>query len=94
MLYVRVSCFVVCGYAVAKGHIDVCNCDVFSIVNVYVDHLKLFNSVDIDLKYNEISLTFTTGSVCLCGVCSHVVILGLSVRLSWYPCGGCGDCDS
>ena len=30
-------------------------------------------------------LTFTAGSVCLCGVCSHVVVLGLSVRLSWYP---------
>ena len=27
----------------------------------------------------------------LCGVCSHVVVFGLSVRVSWYP-GGCGDC--
>ena len=25
----------------------------------------VFNSV-VDLKYNEVSLTFTTGSVCLC----------------------------
>ena len=33
----------------------------------------------------EISLTFTAGSVCLCGVCSYVVVLGLSMRLSWYP---------
>ena len=30
--------------------------------------------------------------MCLCGVCSHVVILGLSVRLSRYLCE-CGDCD-
>ena len=29
----------------------------------------------------EISLTFTAGSVCLCGVSSPVVILGLFVRL-------------
>ena len=21
----------------------------------------------------------------LCGVCSHVIVFGLSVRLSWYP---------
>ena len=39
----------------------------------------------VDLQYNEISLTFTAGSVCLCGVCSHVVVLGMSVRFSGYP---------
>ena len=43
-----------------------------------------FNSVYVDLMYIEFSLTFTAGSVCLCGACSHVVVLGLSVRLSWY----------
>ena len=42
-------------------------------------------SVYVDLQYDEISLTFTDGSVCLCVVCSPVVVLGLSVRLSWYP---------
>ena len=45
----------------------------------------VFNYVYVDLQYTEISLTFTAGSVCLFGVCSHVVVLGLSVRLSWYP---------
>ena len=40
-------------------------------------------SVYVDLQYDEISLTF--GSVCLCGVSSPVVVLGLSVRLLWYP---------
>ena len=44
-----------------------------------------FDSVYVDLHYDEISLTFTAGSVCLCGVCSHVVVLGLYVRLAWYP---------
>ena len=34
---------------------------------------------------DEISLTFTAGSVCLCGVCSPVVVLRMSVTLSWYP---------
>ena len=43
---------------------------------------NLFNSAYVDLKYIESSLTFTV--VCLCGVCSHVVVLDLSVRLSLY----------
>ena len=33
-------------------------------------------------SYGEISLTFTAGPVCLCGVSSPVVVLGLFVRLS------------
>ena len=34
------------------------------------------------LTCSMISLTFTTGPVCLCGVSSPVVVLGLFVRLS------------
>ena len=41
VLYVRVGCFVVRGCAVSKRYIHVCNCDMFSVVNVYLDHLKL-----------------------------------------------------
>ena len=41
VLYVSVSCFVVCGCAVSRRYINLCNCDMFSFVNVYVDHLKL-----------------------------------------------------
>ena len=41
VLYVRVSCFVVRGCAVSRKYINVCNCDMFSVVNVYLDHLKL-----------------------------------------------------
>ena len=44
-----------------------------------------FDSVYVDLQYGEIAITFTAGSVSLCCVCSHVVVVGLSVRLSWYP---------
>ena len=40
VLYVRVSCSVVRGCAVSRRYIDVCNCDVFSVVNVYLDHFK------------------------------------------------------
>ena len=38
VLYVRVSYFVVRGCAVSKRYINVCNCDMFSVVNVYLDH--------------------------------------------------------
>ena len=151
VLYVRVSCFVVRGCGVSRRYIDVCYCDMFSVVNVYLDHLKfnvvcinsrryvccsecdvvsnecneptsclvqpimycwcfgfrgelgflncdavcmcvvnkqfellefVYESVYVDLQYDEISLTFTAGPVCLCGVSSPVVVLGLFVRLS------------
>ena len=55
------------------------------LVNNQFELLKFVSdSIYRDLQY-EIYLTFTAESVCLCGVCSHVVALGLSVRLSWYP---------
>ena len=41
VLYVRVSCCVVRGCGVSRRYIDVCYCDMFSVVNVYLDHLKL-----------------------------------------------------
>ena len=42
VLYVRVSCFVVRGCGVSRRYIDVCYCDMFSVVNVYIDHLKFY----------------------------------------------------
>ena len=45
----------------------------------------VFDSVYVDLQYDEISLNFTSRSVSLCCVCGQVVVFGLSVRLSWYP---------
>ena len=149
VLYVRVSCFVVRGYSVSRMYIDVCNYDMFSDVNVYLDHLKFCFVCINDRRYvccsesNVVSdecdeptpcvvqpvgvhggevmyfwivwfrvelgflncddickcvgnkqfeliefvfdSVFIAGSVCLFGVCSCVVVLGLSVRLSWYP---------
>ena len=40
VLYVWVCCSVVRGCAVSRRYIDVCYCDMFSVVNVYLDHLK------------------------------------------------------
>ena len=40
VLYVCVSCFVVRRCAVSRRYIDFCYCDMFSVVNVYLDHLK------------------------------------------------------
>ena len=40
MLYVRVSCLVVRGCAASRRYINACNCDMFSVVYVYLDHLK------------------------------------------------------
>ena len=161
VLYVRVSCFIVRGCGGSRRYIDVCYCDMFSVVNVYLAHLKfcvvcinsrryvccsecdvvskecneptsclvqpigahccevmyfwcigfrgelgflncddvcmcgvnkqfellefVSESVYVDLQYDEISLTFTAGPVCLCGVSSPVVVLCLFVRLSLYP---------
>ena len=53
----------------------------------------VFDSVYADLQCNEISLTFTAGTVSFCCVCNHVIVFGLSVRLSWYVvrCKGDGN---
>ena len=40
VLYARVNCCVERGCAVSRRYINVCNSDVFSVVNVYHDHLK------------------------------------------------------
>ena len=56
------------------------------VVNKQFKLLELvFDSVYVSMQYDEIYLTFTAGSVSLCCVCSHMVVFGLSVRLSWYP---------
>ena len=58
---------------------DVC----MYVVNKQFELHKLISeSVYVDLQYDEISLTFTAGHVCLCAVSSPVVVLGLFVRLS------------
>ena len=57
VMYVRVSCFVVRGCAVSRRYINVCNCDMFGVVNMYLDHLK-FCVVCIDGRRNTIRLSW------------------------------------
>ena len=67
-----------------RGKLGSLNCDdiCMCVVNKQFELLEfVFESVYVDLQYDEISLTFTAVYVCLCGVCSPVVVLGLSVRL-------------
>ena len=67
-----------------RGELGFLNCDdvCMCVVNKQFELLEFFSeSVYVDLQY-EISLIFTAGPVCLCGVSSPVVVLGLFVRLS------------
>ena len=71
-----------------RGELGFLNCDdiCICVMNKQFELVEfVFYSVYVGLLYDEISLTFTAGSVCLCGVCCPVVGIGLSVRLSWYP---------
>ena len=73
------GCFGFSGELGFLNYDDVCMC----VVNKQLELLEFVSeSVYVDLQYDEISLTFTAGPVCLCGVSSFVVVLGLFVRLS------------
>ena len=76
------------GWVCFRGELGFLNCDdtCMCVVNKLFGLLEfVFDSVYVDLQYNKMYLTFTAGSVCLCGICSHVVVFGLSVRLAWFP---------
>ena len=48
---------------------DICMC----VMKKQFELLKfVFDSFYVDLQYDEITLTFTAGSVSLCWVCSHL----------------------
>ena len=56
-----------------RGELGFLNCDdvCMCVVNKQFELLEFVSeSVYVDLQYDEISLTFTAGSVCLCGVSS------------------------
>ena len=42
VLHFRVSCPAVRGRGVSRRYIDVCYCDMFSVLNVHPDHLKFY----------------------------------------------------
>ena len=77
VLYVGCVCF--------RGELGFLNCNdiCMCVVNKQFELREfVFDSVYVDLQYDEISLIFTAGSVSLCCVCSHVVVFG-----------GCCYCD-
>ena len=41
LVYVRICCFVVRGWAFSRRDINVCNCDMFSVVNLYLGHFEV-----------------------------------------------------
>ena len=60
-----------------RGELGFLNCDdvCMCVVNKQFEFLEFVSeSVNVDLQYDEISLTSTAGSVCLCGVSSPVVV--------------------
>ena len=71
-----------------RGELGFLNCDDVRMCVVIKPFLLLefvFDSVYVDLQYDEISLSFTAGSVSLCCVCGQVVVFSLFVSLSWNP---------
>ena len=71
-----------------RGELGFLNCDdnCMYVVSKQFELLEFaFDSVYVDLQYDEISLTFTAGSVSVCCACDLVVVVGMSVRLLWYP---------
>ena len=84
VLYVRVSCFVVRGCGVSRRYIDVCYCDMFSVVNVYLDHLKFYVVCINSRRYvccsecDVVSNECTDVKLCIFGV----LALGVSL-VSW-----------
>ena len=61
-----------------RGELGFLNCDdiCMCVVNKQFELLEfVFDSVSVDIQYDEISLTFTAGSVSLFSVCSHVVVV-------------------
>ena len=68
-----------------KGELGFLHCDdiCMCVVDNHFELLEfVFDSVYVDLQYDEISLTFNVWSVCLYSVSSLVDVFGLSVRLS------------
>ena len=70
VFYVCVSCFVVRGCAVSRRYIDVCYCDMFSVVNVYLDHLKCCVVVNVMLSLMNVMSPLP--ALCNLSVCTVV----------------------
>ena len=79
VMYLGCVCF--------RGELSFLNCDeiCMCVLNTQFELLEtVFDSVYVDLQYDEIYLTVNAGSVSVCCVCSHVVVFGMPVMFSWY----------
>ena len=84
-LSVRTAVELLFGVFCFRGELGFLNCDdvCMCAVNKQFELLEFVcESVYVDLQYDEIYLTLTAGSVCLCGVSSLGVVHGLFARLS------------
>ena len=71
-----------------RGELGFLNCDdvCMCVVNKQFELLEfVFDSIYVDLQYDDIFLTFTAVSVSLCCLCGHVVVFSMSVSVSWCP---------
>ena len=65
------------------------------VVNKQFELLEFVSeSVYVDLQYDEMSVTSTAGSVCLCGVSSPWSVCPVVRSTLCCECGCCGDCDA
>ena len=82
VLYVRVCCFVMRGCAVSRRYINVCNCDMFSVGNVYLDHLKLLCVLIVEVMSVVVNVMLSPISV----MSPHPALCNLSVRTAVKLC--------
>ena len=65
--------------------VKLCTLGVFTLGVSLVSRIVMISAICmyvVDKQYDEISLTSTAGSGSLWCICSHMIIFGLSVRLS------------
>ena len=88
VLHVRIRCLVVRGCAVSRRYVDVSNCDVFTGVTVYLDHLKFCvlcvfmtegMSVEVNVMWSLMSVMWPFPDVCNLSVRTVVKLCTLGV---------------
>ena len=56
VLYVCVSCILVRGCSVWRRYIDVCYCELVSVVNVYLEYMHMYTHPQYTLTYVHLGL--------------------------------------
>ena len=76
VLYVCVKYFVVRGCAVSRRYIHVCKSDMFSVVNMYLDHLKFYAVCINGRRYVCCSECYVVSNMCDEPTSSPVHLIG------------------